>query len=149
MPVQVDESTAEFIREPRVARVAPGDADRQPAVIPICYVFDDEAIYTPIDEKPKTVEAGSLRRIRNIEANQLVALVIDDYSDDWNKLVYVLISGNARIIQPSNEASEHARAVQLLREKYPQYRSMRIDERPIIKITPVRIKRWDAADRKG
>ncbi|HTF38712.1 MAG TPA: TIGR03668 family PPOX class F420-dependent oxidoreductase, partial [Blastocatellia bacterium] len=60
---------------------------------------------------------------------------------------YVLISGTAEIISPSDDASEHARAVELLREKYSQYRVMAIDERPIIKITPTRIKRWAPAEK--
>jgi PPOX class probable F420-dependent enzyme len=142
MPFNIDQDALEFIRGHRVARLATSGADCRPAVIPICYVFDGERIYTPIDEKPKSVDAGSLKRVRNIKANPPVALVVDDYSEDWSKLVYVLISGTAEIISPSDNASEHTRAVELLREKYSQYRAMAIDERPIIKITPTRIKRW-------
>jgi len=71
--------------------------------------------------------------------------VIDDYSDDWSKLAYVLVTGTAEIIYPVGDSSEHARAVELLREKYPQYRAMKIDQRPMIRITPVRIKRWAPA----
>jgi PPOX class probable F420-dependent enzyme len=142
MALDVDQSTLEFIRSHRVARLATTSVDRQPAVIPICYVFDGDRIYTPIDEKPKSVDAGSLKRVRNIRANANVAIVVDDYSEDWSKLVYVLISGTAEIMSPGDNASEHARAVELLREKYLQYRAMAIDERPIIRITPLRIKRW-------
>jgi hypothetical protein len=36
----------------------------------------------------------------------------------------------------------HRRAVQLLRRKYPQYRRMVIDTRPMIVITPKRIVSW-------
>ncbi|SRR5713226_9311776 len=144
MPFDLDENAREFIRSHRVARLATSGADRRPAVIPICYVFDGGHIYTPIDEKPKSVEARSLKRVRNIKANPHVALVIDDYSEDWSKLTYVLISGTAEIISPSEDASEHARAVEVLREKYPQYRSMAIHQRPIIKISPTRFKRWGA-----
>jgi hypothetical protein len=54
----------------------------------------------------------------------------------------VLASGLATIIGPGTD--EHARAVQLLRDKYPQYRAMAIDERIIIKITPTRIRKWTA-----
>jgi PPOX class probable F420-dependent enzyme len=95
-----------------------------------------------IDEKPKSVPDHELKRVRNIRANPRVAVVVDDYSEDWSKLVYVLISGTAEIISSLENASEHKRAVELLREKYLQYRSMKLEERPIIKITPVRIKRW-------
>lgn len=140
--LHIDESTEKFIREHRVARLATADRDGQPVVVPICYVFAGDHIYTPIDEKPKSVKASSLKRVRNIQSNPRVALVIDEYSEDWSKLVYVLIIGVAGVISPGEDVAEHRRAVELLREKYPQYRSMAIDERPMIKITPTRIKRW-------
>jgi PPOX class probable F420-dependent enzyme len=143
MPVDVDDRTREFIRSHRVARLATADSDGRPSVIPICYVFDGESIYSPIDEKPKSVAARRLKRVRNIEANPSVSLVIDDYSEDWSDLAYVLIGGLAWVIEPKDSA-EHRRAVAALREKYPQYRAMAIDERMIIKITPTHIKRWDA-----
>jgi len=148
MPLDIDDDTRAFIIEHRIARLATAGEDLQPAVIPICFVFDGEHIYSPIDEKPKSVDASSLKRVRNIEANPQVALVIDEYAEDWSKLSYVLISGTAEIILPGGnegeEAQEHARAVSLLREKYQQYRSMKIDERPMIKIRPSRFKRWGA-----
>jgi len=140
MALEIDTSTQQFIGEHRVARLATADGEGRPSVIPICYVFDGEAIYTPIDEKPKSVPARRLKRVRNIEANPRVALVIDDYSDDWNRLAYVLIRGLAVVIFAGG--AEHSRVVQLLREKYPQYQAMAIDERPIIKITPAQITRW-------
>lgn len=114
-------------------------------VVPVCYAFDGNNFYTPIDEKPKSVAANDLKRVRNIKANSQVALVIDHYSEDWRELSYVLVSGEAEIIEPAAGDSEHARAVKLLREKYLQYRSMAIDQRPIIKITPRRFKRWKPA----
>jgi PPOX class probable F420-dependent enzyme len=142
MPLDIDEITRQFIREHRVARLATSDADGQPATIPICYAFDGEYLYVAIDEKPKSVPDHELKRVRNIRANPRVAVVVDDYSEDWSKLVYVLISGIAEIISWPENANEHRRAVELLREKYLQYRSMKLEERPIIKITPARIKRW-------
>jgi PPOX class probable F420-dependent enzyme len=152
MPLDIDDGTRQFIVNHRVARLATAGEDLEPAVIPLCYVFDGEQLYSPIDEKPKSVAAFSLKRVRNIERNPQVALVIDDYSEDWSKLAYVLIIGTAEIILPNEEASEevneHARAVELLREKYPQYRSMKIDKLPMIKITPARFKRWAPADKE-
>ena len=145
--LNVDRDTAEFIRSHRVARLATASVEGHPAVVPICYVFDGELIFTPIDEKPKSVAPGSLSRVRNIRANANVALVVDHYSEDWNELVYVVISGRAEIVLPDDDASEHSRAVALLREKYPQYLSMKLDKRPIIKIIPGRIKRWAPADK--
>ena len=140
MPLDVAQDTIDFVRNHRVARLATSDDDGKPSVIPICYAFDGESIYTPIDEKPKRVEPGSLRRVRNIQGNPNVAIVVDDYSDDWSKLVYVLISGSAEIMMAGD--LEHSNAVKLLRDKYRQYHSMKLEERPIIKVTPARITRW-------
>ena len=140
MTREIDDLTERFIREHRVARLATADGDGRPSVIPVCYAFDGETIYSPVDEKPKSVAARRLKRVRNIEANPHVSLVIDDYSDDWSKLVYVQVSGLADVISPGHV--EHARAVELLREKYPQYVAMAIEQRPIIKITATHIKRW-------
>ncbi|HZM89422.1 MAG TPA: TIGR03668 family PPOX class F420-dependent oxidoreductase [Blastocatellia bacterium] len=147
MTQEIDSTTIEFIRIHRVARLATANAEGQPTVVPVCYVFDSANVYTPIDEKPKSVQPSLLQRVRNIEVNPTVALVIDDYSEDWNQLVYVLVRGTAEIVSPVGDAVEHARAVALLREKYPQYRSMELEERPIIKIKPERIKRWAPADK--
>ena len=147
--LEIDDSTREFIRDHRVARLATADGKGRPAVVPLCYAFDGESFYSSIDEKPKSVGQRGLKRVRNIEANPRVALVIDDYSEDWSNLVYVLVSGVASIILPGGEGGEHARAVALLRGKYPQYASMAIDERMIIKITPTRIKRWGARRAEG
>lgn len=146
MPIDIDNATQDFIQGHRVARLATADGNGRPTVIPICYVFDGARVYTPIDEKPKSVEAGRLKRLRNIEANPRVALVIDDYSEDWSRLTYVMMTGAAEIIGPDSDHADHLRAVELLRAKYPQYRLMAIHERPMIKITPSHIKRWALAD---
>lgn len=141
MALDIDDSTIRFICDHRVARLATADGDGRPAVIPICYVFDGRSFYSAIDEKPKTVSPRGLKRVRNIESNPHVSLIIDDYSEDWSNLVYAIVNGFAEIILPGGE---HARAVELLRDKYPQYARMAIDERMMIKITPTRIKRWSA-----
>jgi PPOX class probable F420-dependent enzyme len=138
-----DKHARDFIAGHRVARLATSDLQSRPAVIPICYAFDGAVIYSVIDEKRKRVADRELKRVRNIEANPHVSLVIDDYSEDWSRLAYVLVRGVGEIIEPGKAcAPEHSRAVALLREKYPQYRSMAIDTRPLLKITPAQIKYW-------
>jgi PPOX class probable F420-dependent enzyme len=142
--LEIDETTRELIRNHRVARLATAGADCRPAVVPICYAVDGDVIYSPVDEKPKRVAPAELKRVRNIRANPNVSLVVDDYSEDWSKLCYVMIAGRAEVISPGE--SEHARAVALLREKYEQYRSMAIDERLIVKIEMKSVKHWDARE---
>ena len=128
-----------LIRSARVAHLATADAKGQPHVIPICFVFDGKHFYSPIDEKPKRAAPSKLKRLKNIAENPNVALVIDHYEEDWRKLAYVLIFGRARVI---NRGIAHRQAVRLLRRKYPQYRRMAIDQRPMIAITTLRITAW-------
>lgn len=128
-----------FLRSARVAHLATADKNGRPHVIPICYVLDGQELYSPLDEKPKKVSPLRLKRISNIRANPYVAVVIDRYDDDWKKLAYVLITGKAKILLGGQQ---HKRAVLLLRRKYPQYRKMAIQERPMIRIAPTRVKSW-------
>lgn len=130
-----------FIRSARVARLATADRKGHPFVVPICYVFDGQELYSPIDEKPKQTFPLLLKRVRNIRANPHVSVVVDRYDDDWQRLAYVLIIGKAKVLV---KGQKHKRAVLLLRRKYPQYRQMAIHDRPIIRITPTHLKSWGA-----
>ena len=128
-----------LIRAARVAHLATADSAGQPLVIPICFVFDGNHIYSPIDEKPKRIAPRKLKRLQNIEKNSRVSLVIDRWDEDWQKLAYILVSGKARVVL---SGQRHRKAVSLLRRKYRQYRSMTIDQRPMIVIRPRDVKVW-------
>jgi PPOX class probable F420-dependent enzyme len=135
-----------FLESQRVARLATADARGRPSVVPVCYGFDGRRFYSAVDEKPKRVGWQRLRRLRNIESNPHVAMVIDEYAEDWRRLRYAIVKGRARLIEPSGRfAGEHRRAVRLLRAKYPQYRAMAIEARPMIRILPSRIIYWSAS----
>ena len=84
-----------------------------------------------------------MRRVRNIEARSEVALVIDQYDDDWSRLGYVLVQGRAELLQPEN--TTHAQALVLLRERYIQYQTMALEKYPVIVITPERVTSWGQA----
>ena len=77
--------------------------------------------------------------MRNITANPHVALVVDDYSEEWIELAYVLIQGRAELVEDSQE---QRRAESMLREKYPQYEELLEEGCTIIKVTPERVISW-------
>lgn len=130
---------ARFLSSRRVGRLATATADGRPHVVPVCYAFDGTLLYTPIDEKPKRVGASELRRIRNLRENPRVSLVVDDYDEDWSKLGFVIVQGRAEIVERGDERSA---ALALLREKYPQYRAMALEERPLLVIEPESVAAW-------
>ena len=132
---------ARFLAAHRVGRLATVSAEGQPHVVPVCYAFDGELLYSPIDEKPKRVAASGRRRVRNVRENSRVSLVIDDYSDDWSKLAFVIVQGRAAIVERGGDRSE---ALALLRKKYVQYRSMALEDRPLFVIEPESVAGWGA-----
>ncbi len=144
--VTFTEAERRFLARMRVARLATVDASGQPHVIPIVFATDGRCVYTPLDEKPKRVEAHQLKRARNIRANPRVAVVVDEYDEEWTRLAWVLISGTAEISEPEER---HAIGVRLLQEKYLQYRSMSLEGRPIIVVTPTGVSSWGRLQGEG
>ncbi|MEX0743714.1 MAG: pyridoxamine 5'-phosphate oxidase family protein, partial [Actinomycetota bacterium] len=61
-----------------------------------------------------------LQRLRNIEHQPAVELVVDEYDEDWDTLWWVRVRGSARVVV---EVDERDAALGLLRAKYPQYES--------------------------
>lgn len=131
-----------FLSGRRVGRLATADAKGRPHVIPVCYASDGDAIYVAIDAKPKRVAPARLKRLANIRENPKVALVVDDYSEDWTRLAYLMIQGEAAILE---SGAEHDRALVLLRAKYPQYNAMSLENRPVIRIIVERAVGWASA----
>lgn len=130
----------DFIQSQRVGRLATADAVGSPHVIPVCFACNSASIYIALDAKPKRVTPRQLKRIRNILENPRVALVLDRYSEDWSELAYVMIRGEATLVEPEDD--EHTVAIHLLRDRYPQYRAMPIHKQPVITIRPTSVVGW-------
>jgi PPOX class probable F420-dependent enzyme len=126
----------------RVARLATLDAEYGPHIVPVCFVYDGKVFYSAVDRKPKRVAPERLARLRHITASAQIALIIDEYREDWEKLWYILVRGKAKLI-PKSAHQERARAIRQLRAKYPQYAAAMLpDDAPVIRITPERITSW-------
>jgi PPOX class probable F420-dependent enzyme len=131
-----------YVEAARVGRLATADDRGRPSVVPICFALLDGALVTPLDEKPKTAAPTGLRRVRDIERNPAVAVVIDDYSEDWATLRWLQVRGRAALLYPGDD--RHPAAVAALRGKYDQYRDHALEERPVIHITPGHVRSWRA-----
>ena len=119
----------------RVARLATVGPDGRPHVVPICFALDGDTLYTAVDEKPKSTRR--LRRLANIEANPRVEVVVDRWDEDWSKLWWVRLAGEARIVE------QDERGLELLLAKYQQYRD-RPPAGPFIVVTIQRRSVWGA-----
>ena len=130
---------ARFVEGARVAHLASTSASGQPHVVPVCFALVKGRIYVGLDAKPKSVDPLRLRRVRNITQNPRVSFLVDRYSEDWTKLGYVMITGEAELCA---REEERRAAVGALRAKYPQYQEMLRDDAPVILITPKRVAAW-------
>ena len=146
--MDIPRTEQQFILSHRVARLATADPAGRPHVIPFCYAFDGIHFYFVVDEKPKRQTGRPLKRIRNLLENPRVALVIDDYSDNWSELAYVLVTGTAAIVE---DETEYAGALSLLRERYPQYQQMNLvfTGNPMVRITPTKVHSWGKVENAG
>ena len=130
-----------FVESMRVARLATADAEGVPHVLPVCFAVLDDNLYVTIDEKPKRAGIRGMKRLRNIDENSSVAVVVDRYDDDWSRLAWVMLRGRAEILDAGDE---HDRAQAALRERYPQYRTMRLEPLPVIALRIGRVNAWGA-----
>ena len=111
----------------------------RPTIVPVCFVCHNDTIYVPIDDKPKKGGRGKLARLANLEANPAAAFIVDNYSDNWTKLSYLLVHGKGRVVEDRNEAGM---AKDLLRRKYSQYPSLKLEIHSVIAIDVEETKLW-------
>jgi PPOX class probable F420-dependent enzyme len=113
----------------RVARLATVDARGHPHIVVTTFALSGTQVYLVVDEKPKTTR--DLKRLRNIRANPAVSLLADHYDEDWTELWWVRADGRAEVVEAPEVAVE---AIDLLAERYPQYRASR-PRGPVIAVT--------------
>ena len=121
--------------EGRVARMATVGADGTPHLVPIVFALDGDEIVSIVDAKPK--RARDLKRLRNIAANPNVALLVDEYREEWERLWWVRADGTGRV---EEEGPTRDRAIELLWEKYEQYRTAWSE--PVGAALVISVRRW-------
>ncbi len=126
----------ELLTSARVAvlgTIGPGGRTHQ---VPVTFAVDEGRLVTMIDWKPKS--GRRLQRLSNIEADPSVSLLAHHYEDDWTRLWWVRVVGEARVVSDGPEW-ESARTA--LAAKYFQY-ARNAPEGEAIVITPTRLRSW-------
>ena len=96
-----------------MGRLATLDARGRPTLVPIVYVLIGDELWSPIDGKPK--RGGELARVRNIRRDPRVSVLVDRWDDDWQRLWWIQVRGEARVERSASTA------LAALIAKYPQY----------------------------
>ncbi|MHB8452526.1 MAG: TIGR03668 family PPOX class F420-dependent oxidoreductase [Mycobacteriales bacterium] len=124
----------------RVARLATVGPSGAPHVVPITYAVDGDVLFTAVDAKPKRSRA--LQRLRNIEYEPRVSVLLDQWDEDWSRLWWVRADGVAEVLAADPGGTD------LLVAKYEQYRTVPPDG-PLIRMTVQRLASWEAAGPAG
>jgi len=122
----------------RVARLATTDPDGRPHLVPIVFALEGDTLYSAVDRKPK--RSTKLRRIENARVRPDVTVLVDHYEDDWSRLWWIRLRGRARVL---DEGEERERALELLAEKYPQYRR-EPPEGPVLAVDVTDVRTWSS-----
>ncbi|MGH2519157.1 MAG: TIGR03668 family PPOX class F420-dependent oxidoreductase [Chloroflexota bacterium] len=131
----------DLLESARVGCFSTVNAAGEPHTLPICFCWVQGSIYSPLDEKPKRVPPNQLARVRHILARPVASLTVDHYEEDWTRLAWLRLIGEARL---EDDAATRAMALVALRIKYQQYRTMALEARPLIVLRPRRISSWRA-----
>ena len=132
LPWQLD-----LLDECHVARLGTISASGAPHIVPVCYALVEGRVAIAIDEKPK--RSLELARLANIRRDRRVTLLVDRYEDDWARLAWVRIDGEARVLE---RGAAWAEALAALRTRYDQYVTMDLESLPLIRIEPQRTTGW-------
>jgi PPOX class probable F420-dependent enzyme len=135
--VTPDEARRRFAAA-RVARLATADAAGRPHVVPVTFAVQGETVYSAVDAKPK--RATALKRLANVAANPAVALLVDHYTDDWDRLWWVRADGTGRLVDPADP--EGVRALSLLAGRYPRF----VARGSVLAVDVTRWSGWTASD---
>ena len=143
----LDQARRAFLQEVRrlvLVTIAPTGLPRP---VPVCFALAPspfDVLYTPLDGKPKrAADPHDLARVRDVIARPRVALLADRWDEDWSRLAWLRLEGDARLLEPGGaDAAEHDAAAMTLRERYPQYAGHALEGRPIIRVSIRRATGW-------
>ena len=122
-----------------VARLATVTPDGAPHLVPVTFALLGDELCFAVDHKEKSTT--DLARLRNVRHEPRVAVLADEYDDDWVRLWWVRIDGVAREL-PVDATGP---ALDALAARYPQYREVR-PQGAVVAVRIVRWTGWAAAD---
>jgi PPOX class probable F420-dependent enzyme len=128
------EKVGSIVAEARRAVLATTDAEGRAHAVPVCFAVRSDEIVSALDHKPKS--GRKLARLRHIEATGRATVLVDRWSEDWERLGWVMARGSARIDAPGTADGP-------LAARYQQYRAQP-PRGPVIALRPEHVLWWAA-----
>lgn len=131
---------AQLLESERVAHLGLVDDEGRPRVLPVTFAVVDGCVWTAVDDKPKRRPDAELARVRWLRARRRASLTVDRYDDDWTRLAWVQVLGDADVVA----IDFHPRVVDALARRYVPYRRA-TPPGPLLRLEPARVVSWRAA----
>ena len=132
-----------FLDAQQVAYLATVDAAGAPHVVPVCFALSEHTAYIVSGGEGNRTGTKLDKRLRNLAGNTAASLAVDHYEDDWDRVAWVRVDGPAEVF---TSGDEHADAVRLLRERYPQFDEMPLEGAPVIALRIERVLSFGPLD---
>ena len=113
--------------------------DGGPHLVPICFTWAGDVIWTAIDGKPK--KSDEMQRLTDLGKNPNVAFTVDRWDEDWSRLSWLQARGKASVL---SDQTETEKAFTALKAKYRQYEQTTLTG-PVIRIDVDRWVGWSAS----
>jgi len=135
VPVQLDVTACwVHLRAARHGVLGTVHAERGVDAVPVVFVLDGADVVIPVDVvKPKAGQR--LQLLRNLYVDARAVLLVDRYDDDWSKLWWVRVHGDAIEASPTTEQRDRLAAT------FPAYAAPGTVTSVIV-LTPRRVTGW-------
>ena len=127
-----------LLEEARVGHLGLIDGEGRPRVLPVTYAIHEQAVWSAVDNKPKSSK-GELARVRWLRERPSAALTVDRYREDWSQLRWVQLLGTVSIL----DGPPSGAVLEALTRRYPPYRE-EPPPGPLLKLLPQRALCWRA-----
>ncbi|MGH7413684.1 MAG: pyridoxamine 5'-phosphate oxidase family protein [Candidatus Rokuibacteriota bacterium] len=132
--MRLTKAQAKLIQWERVARVATVGAAGMPHLVPVCQMLVRGKIYFASGKKA--------RKVLNLRANPRLALTIDLYSDDWDRIQGVMVQGTTRVIERGARFRVLRRRLYAKYPQYPREAALGESDSVIVELTPTHVFSW-------
>ena len=95
----MDKKILKLITSARIGHLTTATSNLQPYVTPVVFILQQNNIFVPIDDKPKTISVKELKKGKKYRRESKVSFLVDHYEEDWTNLWFVMIIVCATLVE--------------------------------------------------
>ena len=125
--MKLSKAEIHMIQLSRVCRVATANQNAVPHNVPVCPLYEKGKIYF--------ASAWHGKKVLNVQENPDIAVIFDDYAEEWSNLRGIMIQGRAKIIRRGPLFRKIRRLLYLKYQQYEAEAALEEGDSVVIEIT--------------